>query len=193
MKQIKPALVVALVACTPFVYAEQGDVKFAFEVGAHGGGDTLKKVEYTDGSTQEIKAGNGLSVAVGLAYYLSDDLIMLTTVGFKEDSTHASNGEVTFSRNTLDILLDKKINDLIWLGGGVTYHSGVEYTESIPSLNHYTTSSFDNALGLIGDVKFDIGDAGGLYLGARFTFIDYTYKSKTYSGNSVGFIFGGAF
>ena len=59
-------------------------------------------------------------------------------------------------------------------------------------------TDFDNALGVLLDAKFDVGEPGKFFLAARFTFIEYetsqsTLSKKTFSGNSVGLIWGGHF
>ena len=197
MKIVKYALLVVLFTGAPLVNAEQGDVKFTFELGVHSGGDEITTAETTSG-TENVTAGGGISAAIGAKMDLSEDLMLQATIGFKEDSITGSNGDVSFSRNTLDFLVDMKMSELIYLGGGLTYHMSPELTTEGAGAYFAQNEEFENALGYLLDAKFDVGVPGDLYVSLRMTFIDYDSKTaangkKSYNGNSVGLIWGGHF
>lgn len=193
MKASKPVLFIMML----FVSSTSHAVEVAFELGAHAGGDEVGQA-YTNQGSDSVTAGGGVSAAVGAKFDLSDTLSMQLTVGAKQDAINATNGHIKFTRNTVDLLFHYKLGELISLGAGPTWHSNVKLTADGAGAYYVQNTQFDDALGLLADVKFDIGEPGDFFLAARFTFIEYktsqnTLSKQTFSGNSIGLIWGGNF
>lgn len=155
---------------------------FVIEGGLHAGGDDLETVTFTDGSSETIKAGDGLSLAFGARFDISDDLEMAATLGIKIDSIDAQNGSLDWTRYPLNGILLYKMDD--WrFGGGLTYHMS-------PTLEGdgvvVGKAEFDDALGALLDVRYFFSEPA--YVGGRATFIDYEVinGSASVSGNSIG-------
>ncbi|MBI3560363.1 MAG: hypothetical protein HY080_01405 [Gammaproteobacteria bacterium] len=160
------------------------------EGGLHTGGDELASAVYTDGSTSSIKAGALLSFAVGPSFDLSPNLEGRVTLGVKVDEINASNGNVTFIRYPIDVLLMSKLGE--WrIGGGITYHLSPKLDGGGVASN--ISADFENALGLLASIERDFGV---FYFGGRITLIDYktipsmTVSNATINGNSVGIVAG---
>lgn len=172
-------------------------VEVVFELGVHAGGDEITTAATSSGD-QTVTAGGGISAAVGAKIDMSDTLSMQLTFGFKEDAINGSNGNIKFSRNTLDMLFHSKLGETLSLGVGPTWHSSVKLTADGVGAFYVQDTDFDDALGLLVDAKFDVGEPGDFFLAVRLTFIEYeskqsTLSKKTFSGNSLGLIWGGNF
>lgn len=196
MNTIKHVLFFSMLFFSFSTYAIE-DVGLAFELGVHSGGDELTRASTTAGE-ETVTAGGGISAALGAHVDMSDTFSMQLTLGIKEDAINGSNGNIKFSRNTLDLLFHTKLGETLSLGVGPTWHTNVELTSDGVGSFYVQDTSFDDALGVLADAKFDVGAPGDLFLAVRFTFIEYeatqsTLSKKTYSGNSVGLIWGGNF
>lgn len=193
MGTIKPVLFFLML----FVSFASHAIEVAFELGVHAGGDELSRANTSDGE-DTVTAGGGISAAIGGKVDMSDTFSMQLTFGFKEDAIRATNGNIRFSRNTVDLLFHSKLGEVLSLGAGPTWHSNVELTSDGVGVFYAQDTAFDDALGLLADAKFDVGDPGDFFLAARLTLIEYetsqaTLSKKTFSGNSVGLIWGGNF
>lgn len=155
--------------------------KFLLRVGLDVGGDKLVHVIYTDGSTADIRAGNGLSVAAGGSFPLTDNLELDATVGYEFSMIMASNGDITWSYFPVDLVALYKVGRFA-LGGGVTEHINPSISGS--GIASTVSTSYDNAVGSIVEADYMIDQS--IYLGLRATNINYKTSGYTSSGNSVG-------
>jgi hypothetical protein len=160
------------------------------EGGLHTGGDELISVLFTSGSTDSIKAGDLLSLAIGTNFDVSDNVESRITFGVKLDVISASNGDITFTRYPVNVLLLYK-SDSLRIGGGLTYHLSPELSGS--GIAAGVNGQFDDALGFLGELDWYFSQ--NAYFGFRLTNIDYTVSSTSikFSGNSVGVVLGGLF
>ena len=83
---------------------------FLFELGIGGGGSDLVEVMLSDGSTQTLSAGDGVSFAIGVMctpLWVGDSVgVGLTaTAGYKYWSVGASNGDISIGRAPLTLAL----------------------------------------------------------------------------------------
>ena len=86
------------------VAAHAGDVRGFVGLDVTGGGDTLASVTYTDGSTQSIKAGGMLQIGGGVEYRQAGaPWAVQAGIGYHFDTTHANNGDITFSRWPIEL------------------------------------------------------------------------------------------
>ncbi len=179
------------VTCILFASASSYAVDFMLEAGLHFGGDELVAATFTSGNTETIEAGGFYNISAGVAFDISDKVVSRVTLGFKEDSITAGNGDISFSRNTIDALFLYKTDQ--WLfGGGLTYHTSVKLSGS--GLASGIGAEFDNALGFLLEVDYMYSKKA--YVGGRYTVIDYdtvpstTVNAVTVDGNSIGVVVG---
>jgi hypothetical protein len=159
-----------------------------FEGGVHFGGDKLATAYSSSGPDQNLRAGQLLSMAVGMQTMLADSLQGRVSLGFKIDRITASNGNATFTRVPLEALLMHQSGNFM-LGGGIAYHLSPKFDfNATPS----TTVNFDDALGLV--LGFDYNGKGKFehdwYVGGRVTLINYKVSGVSISGNSIGAVIG---
>ncbi len=187
MKKLATLLLFPLILLSARSYA----AGVYFEGGVHLGGDTLVEVAFTDGSTEKIKAGQLLSLAIGWHMAVTETMNARVSLGYKEDSISAQNGDVTFSRVPLDFLLFTQ-NGSWMLGGGVTYHQSPKFNADAASIGLLGTAKLDNALGFVLAADYDTHGMfdHSWYIGGRITIIDYENQFGSVSGNSIGVVVG---
>ncbi len=159
-------------------------------LGLHVGGDKLAEVNFTDGSTESLTAGGGLSLAAGVLFHTGESTGPETqlTIGWQDDSSTASNGDLTFDRFPLEIIQFYRMDQL--RGGlGLTYHMkpSIEGTGFASQEN----VDFDNAIGVVFEVDYMLANSN-MYLGGRYTNIKYTTSigSGSDDGSNIAFILG---
>lgn len=175
-----------------FVVFFSGSVSAAdlvLEAGLHSGGDTLATAQFIDGSTESIKAGGFVSVAIGANFAINEELESQVTFGYKFDSVDAENGDIEFSRFPINALVLYKLDE--WrLGGGLTYHLDPSLEVSGAGAGFASNTDYDDALGFLLDARYFFAQRA--YVGARLTFIEYESQAgATFDGNSVGVVIGG--
>ena len=162
-------------------------VDYLAEGGLHFGGDTIVTVNKDNGSSDSLRAGEELSIAFGVISPSSKSFDTVLTFGMKKEVVYPDDGAITFTRYPLNALLLYKMNKL-HVGGGLTYHFNPVY--KVDTATQQETMSFRNAIGLLVDARYFILD--GIYIGSRYTHIDYEVENdpagRTYSGNSLGFL-----
>src|SRR5579859_3632783 len=84
---------------------EPGTTRMALDAGIGGGGDKLVTVQYTNGDTKTIYAGNGLYTDLGAQHNFADSAWSIKgTAGFDYTAASGSNATVSFNRYPLDLL-----------------------------------------------------------------------------------------
>lgn len=162
------------------------EAHFALETGLHAGGDDLVTVTFSDGSTEDIDAGGLVSLGLGVAVDLREDLELRFMHNYKADSVTASNGSIDFTRWATHLSLMYRV-DAWRFGGGLAYHSNIELDgDGVASV---VSADFDNATGWLLEFNYFWG---GLYLGGQYTNIDYTYtgSSTEVDASSLGVVLG---
>jgi len=161
------------------------------EGGIHLGGDTIVEVAFTNGDTEKLKAGELLSLALGVQSDISETLQGRVSIGYKFDSISADNGDLDFTRMPLEVLVMNK-GGYWMLGGGIGYHLSPKLKADAISIGLSGTADFDDALGFVlaADYNSKGEFAGDWYLGGRITIIDYENQFGSISGNSVGVVLG---
>ena len=129
------------------------------------GGDTVATVAFDDGDTQNVHAGQGLSLGIG-GYFRPNPtgpFEIDALIGIKYVTTAASNADINISRTVL------KLNGTYWfeqgwfVSAGITHHMSPEldgdgFFEDVP---------FDDATGFSAEV-------GWRWVALRYTNITYT-------------------
>lgn len=157
------------------------------------GGDMLATTNLGD-----VKAGNGIHLGIGgyITGY-TNNMETLISLGYKIDSVNADNGDISFTRNPIELVQFFKFgnNRALRIGAGVTLHRNVTYECSVFALcNDYI--EFDDATGFVlrTDMNIPFPNAntiGGLVVGLRMTSITYSSPvTADFSGNGVGFTVG---
>lgn len=168
-------------------------VDLVLEMGLHDGGDDLVTATFSSGDSETLEAGGLYHFSVGAGFDIAQDWVSRITFGIKEDSITASNGDIKFTRYPIDALFLYRVDQWM-IGGGLTYHTGVELDGS--GLASPLNADFDDALGVILEVDYRFGKA---YVGGRYTIIDYdtvpsaSVNAATVDGNSIGVVLGAKF
>lgn len=172
------------IMCDP-VYA----IDMVGEAGLHFGGDTIVTVNNEDGSSDSLRAGEELSVAIGAAFQLSEAIEAVVSFGMKKEVVYPDDGAIIFTRFPLNTLL-LYMSDKWCMGGGLTYHMNPVY--KVDRESNEQTIEFSNALGLLFDVRYFVFEK--VYIASRYTHIEYEMENdparRSYSGNSLGVLVG---
>src|SRR6187455_2421095 len=101
--------VLLLAAAAPALAQKRGHAPlgqrggFLIQTDADFGGETLATVDYEDDYSQDIRAGQGLALSVGGWFrpIESSTLEIQASLGYKYETTFASNADISFSRTLL--------------------------------------------------------------------------------------------
>jgi len=150
------------------------NVKFGFILGAGFGGDSIQEFEFDDGSTDSVDAGGGLffGASVQSRVYQASDLPIDAKFGFSYmfDSVSASNGDASFSRFPIDLILMSQIANISF-GAGMTYHLNPEYELDLDGSSG--TLPFDDALGTKFELNYHFEQSPQTSMGIEYTSITY--------------------
>lgn len=158
---------------------EAAEIRPLFKAGFDFGGDTMVTAVFTDGSTQTIKANEGLYLGGGGAI-VNDarDWEFHLTLAYKFTMIDAANGDVEWTRLPLEALAFYRF-DKIRLGGGLAYHISprLEGSGVVGGLD----VKFKNATGVVLQADWRFTDA--LAAGLRYTVLEYDAKGP-FTGSS---------
>lgn len=128
------------------------------------GGDNLFTVDFTNGKSQNIKAGQGIVVSGGLHFRPSDrtPFDVQALVGYKYVTTAARNADIKVTRVVLQLLGDYQFNNGWYLGGGLVRHNGTK----LDGDGYFRNVEFDDANG------FTI-ESGWCWVGLHYTHMEY--------------------
>jgi hypothetical protein len=164
------------------------DIRPIFRAGADVGGDVLVTATFTDGSTQKIRANQGVSIGGGASFVNeAKDLEVEVALSYKFALINANNGDINWTRIPLDALVFYRWQKFR-LGGGLTYHINPKLDGSgvVGGLN----VKFDNALGGILQADWRITEK--INLGLRYTSVKYEAQAPA-AGSAKTDGFGAAF
>lgn len=178
------------------VYAEwdmtHKDTFLVGQIGVTSGGDKLVEVQYTNGETEDIKAGGGVFLSGGFLLKtfpaLSRNHETQVTIGYYFDDSEAENGDVSWSRIPLEVMQFYRLKRFR-VGGGLTYH--INPTLEGSGFANNVDADFDNALGLVAEADFLFGKGG--FIALKYTKIDYEVYGIKVNGDNVGLTLGALF
>jgi len=187
---MKPIVIVglaALLACGG-AHAQQSSARGVFGIGLTTGGDTLASVVFTDGSSQDIRAGGLVHLFGGVEFRATQQVTMQVNVGYQVDDTSgASNGSLRFSRYPIEALAHVQLNPNFRLGGGVRFVNNPKVAGS--GVLSGVNLEFDNTTGVVIEGEYLVTNNIGLKLRA----VSEKYKpangGPSADGNHVGFYF----
>ena len=132
------------------------------------GGDTLLYIEYTDGTDQEIKAGNGIAFNGGVLVETPvTGLQLRSTFGYKYSTSQATNVDIAKTAIPVEVGVRYRTAEGLFLEGGLVHHMN-------------PTLSVDDD-----DLEFDSDP--GLNLKAGWQFISVGYSRLTYESNGESY------
>ncbi len=165
---------------------------FLAEIGIHEGGDDLITINFIDGSSRDLQAGEFLSLAGGIAWDMGSIMEGRLTAGWKGDEVSATNGSVKLNRWTSDFMLFFKAGG--WrFGGGAAYHWDVQLEGSGDASS--ASADFDNAAGAVAEIDYYFNE--NAYIGLQYLNIEYDRQAtlnnsaRTFDASSIGLIIGG--
>lgn len=167
---------------------------FMLSAGYTSGGEEFGEFEYQDGSSEQVESGSGLYVGLGAAHRFqhlpfSIKILAAYQLDSMEGDLNGTDVSIDFARIELDLVGQYHIsdsifiaNDSLFLGAGLTQHSGVELTSNFAS-----TIEFDTSIGYIFEVGYRIN---GMAVSARYT--DISYENEFFEpidSSNVGIFF----
>ena len=167
----------------PAAAADDSAAKFGFLVGAdlEYGGDDIITVSFTDGSDQDIKAGQGGTFSIG-GYFKPHESSAFSargTVGYKFVTTAASNADIGIDRIVYELVGDYEWPSGFWVGAGLVRHTGIQ----LDGDGFGPDVDFDDATGVTAEL-------GWRWIGLTYTKIDYEDEfGAQWDANSVGLSF----
>ena len=144
------------------------------------GGDVLVTLLFEDGSEQELLAGQGGTLSLGLDYRLPryPQIGVRTTAGVKFTSNASENADISFLRFPIEVVGSYYLPREWRVGAGLAYHTGVSL----------------NGDGFVSDVDFDPAAGATLELGWKwvaltYTALDYSANGGSLDGSAIGVSF----
>lgn len=149
------------------------------------GGDEVASVSFTNGQSQRVNAGQGISLGLGAEYAIPnlENIRLRSTVGFKYVTTAADNVHIRLTRIPINLSGNYVFNETWRVGLGMSFHTNIKF----------------NAGG-IGD-NFQLQNTSGPYLEFAYKWVGLSYTMMTYkddfggsySANAIGLTLSGIF
>lgn len=166
-------------------------------MGLEAGGDKVLEFQYDDGTTPDVTAGGGLSLAFGAAYralpFGPGGFDLQATAGLKYRTIPpASNQSASWARYPVEAMVLYRTRRGFGIGAGATAHLGNSLSMDGEAAN--ASVKFGAAPGAMVQAEWMFG---GIVLDARYTAIAYRVTGSDESvdasnvGLGVGFLFGG--
>lgn len=177
--------------------APQQNFRFGMQFGLTGGGDTLATVRFTNGKSENIKAGGLVHLAAGVLWTPAQiPFAGQLMFGYHVDNITADNGELRFSRYPVELLGLYTGAGKLRLGAGLRFVNSPRLKVDIDG-QPATTVDYKTTTGFIAEIGYQFAPTGWIAL--RGTFEDYkattingtgVTAAGTSSGNSVGLYVG---
>jgi hypothetical protein len=138
---------------------------FLLQVDADFGGDRILTVDFEDGDSQDVRAGQGLALSIG-GYFrpsAASRFEIDASLGYKFVTTAASNADIHVSRTVAQLGTRYRWPNGFYLAGGLVHHID-------PKLNgdgFFEDVSFDDATGFGGEI-------GWRWIGLHFSNLEYS-------------------
>ncbi len=145
------------------------------------GGDKIADIYFTNGETQGVRTGQGISVAAGGQLQIpgAEKWLFRSTVGFKYVTTAADNVHIRLTRIPIIVSGNYMATPKLRLGAGLAMHTGIRFNTDGLGEDY----KFKSASGPM----FEIAYAG---IGLSYTIMKYKDQENTrYSANAIGLSF----
>lgn len=160
--------------------AAASPVRFMVGAGLSFGGDKLTTVEFTDGHSEDLRAGGLVYLTAGADYRISESFSLQGTVNYHVNNSTGDNGDVRFERFPVELVGYYHINPQWRVGAGVRYTSKPKISSS--GVLDGMDFKFDNTTsGLIEAEYFYSAN-----LGVKMRFVNETFKKSGYNGEVSG-------
>ena len=161
-------------------------VDFVAGIGVTAGGSTLTTVQYADGSFQDISAGSGLMFYAGVETGIGEFASLQATLGYHVDTTHASNGDVRFSRYPIELLAYVPVNPVLRVGVGARFVNNPRLQGS--GVASSVDVQFDSTVGFVVEGEYRFTPWVGVKLRAVSERFTATGTSQNVSGDHIGLL-----
>jgi opacity protein-like surface antigen len=149
-------------------------LRFVAGMGLSVGGDGLATAQYSNGTSQDIKAGGGVYFTAGADYRVSPEFSIQGTANFHVDDTTASNGGIKFQRFPIEVLGYYHVNNQWRVGGGVRYISAPKLSGS--GFGDGLDAEFDNTTSGVVEAEYFWSPNFGM----KMRYVNETFKSRYY-------------
>jgi hypothetical protein len=145
-----------------------GRLGFVLDADLEWGGDNVVEVFYQNGSTQNIKAGQGVTLSVGAHYRpISVPIDFAATVGYKFVGAADTNSNLGIYRVVWKLTGTYELPRHFWVDAGPVWHTGVKLKGD----------------GYVPDIPFN--DAVGVTIGAGWRWFGLSYTDIKYSASGL--------
>lgn len=174
-----------LISSVLAVSASQLQADTFLRFGLDFGGEKLGELEFTDGTSDSLYAASGFYAELGFGHQTpvleNPNLETEISIGYKHDSTDASNLSISFSRFTTSLTQYLKVGDLRF-GAGVTGHFRNKLSVSSPrdSVDDMVNNSY--GLSVVADYRYN----NQLLFGIKAVSMDYENYGESADANSFG-------
>ncbi len=199
-------LTFALYTLSTQAAVDSSQTQYGLHFGFGFGGNTLDTVEFVNSSNKKLKAGGGFIVGgfvqTPLLLINNHQVTAKVALSYKADSVRASNGDASFSRTPLDLILRTQVKK-VTLGLGATYHLNPNYRIDIEqntqtdsdnpdaadgeidfSKNNNGKTKYDDALGFV--IEASLGNHwDNVEIGLRYTQIQYQLNGTNLDGSGL--------
>ncbi len=193
MKTIKLSALILFLTVTSFSYSTAqvvnapapektaSPLKFLINGALELGGDEVAEVYFTNGNTQSVNAGQGISFGVGgqLQIPKVEKLLLRGTIGYKYVTTAADNAHIRLTRVPIHLTANFMATPKLRLSAGLASHRGIRFEAD--EIGQDVT--FKPASGPI----FEIAYHG---IGLSYTAMKYQDQDNiSYAANAIGLTF----
>lgn len=170
----KGLLITALLATAPWCAQAQEAVSTdglytgpVIQLRAGFGGDEVGTVFFADGDSERMRTGNGIEGALGwhVKTHRGSPWDLRALLGYKYDSSTATNADITFTRMTWQLIPTYEIGKGFSVGAGPVMHTGIKFKAD----GFASDTKFKNAIG----ADIQVGWRG---LALTYTVMDYKAK-----------------
>jgi len=181
------ALAAALMSVSSFTQAAEPVKRGGFlaQMDLDFGGDDVATLAFTNGDTQNVKAGQGLGLGIGVWFRPVESVPfeLQGILGYKVVFTAADNADIQMTRTTLQLNGIYRFANDWYAGGGYTMHMSPE----LDGDGFFENLEFDDANGIT--VEF-----GWKWIGLHYTNIKYSSPGfEDVDASNIGIRFTGRF
>jgi hypothetical protein len=151
---------------------------FALDLSVEFGGDDFLKVFFTDGTSQQIKAGQGGTAAIGgiLRPRENSPLSLRGTLGIKYVTTAADNANIRFTRIPIELVGGYDFPNGMRAGAGLVYHANNQFSGD----GFVPDQSFDASAGFTAEIGYKA-------VALTYTALSYPIADgQSFNGGSIG-------
>lgn len=158
-------------------------LRFMMTGGITAGGDKIDEVHYTNGDSQNVRAGGNFYLGAGAIWQPSPDtpFTLQATINYHHGGVFASNGSADFERWPLELMAFYRPVENVRFGAGVRYVMSPKYSYNVDGGDSYS-ASFKNTLGSVIEVDYMFGD--NALVGLRYVNEKYELK-QSYPGEDT--------